>query len=148
MHRELILVKREVFPFLISHVCIEFVIKAHPNATEAERMGICRAMDYHKLSKEAREHALRNDRLPLNMTTRFILMEQVNMMRSATSSGSDYQRKAAQVILRTSPGSSHGRLGSRKEVRTMKQEVDAMQAQIRQLQLCRLKLQTQMRGAK
>lgn len=127
---------------------IDMYIKAHPNITVPERMGICKAMDYHKLSKEAREHALRNDRLPLNMTTRFILMEQVNMMRSATNSGSDYRRTAMQAILRASTGSSPGRLGSQKEVRTMKQEVDAIQAQIRQLQLCRLKLQTQMRGTK
>lgn len=124
------------------------VIKAHPNITEAERTGICKAMDYDKLSKEAREHALKNDRLPLDMTTRFILMEQVNMMRSATNSGSDYQRTATQAILRTSTGSSHGWLSLQKELRMMKEEVDAMQAQIRQLQLCKLKLQTQMRGAK
>ncbi|XP_030466906.1 root phototropism protein 3-like isoform X1 [Syzygium oleosum] len=127
---------------------IDMYIKAHPSITEAERMGICKAMDYHKLSKEACEHALKNDWLPLDMMTRFILMEQVNMMRSATKSGSDYQRTATQAILRTSTGSSHGWLSSQKEVRMMRKEVDAMQAQIRQLQLCKLKLQTQMREAK
>lgn len=131
---------------------IDMYIKAHPNITEAETMGICKAMDYHRLSKEAQEHSLKNDRLPLDMMARFILMEQVNMMRSATNSRSDYRRTATQAVLRTSTGSSHGSshswLSSQKEVRMMKKEVDVMQAQIRQLQQCRLKLRTQMRGAK
>ncbi|KAL3573522.1 hypothetical protein D5086_024135 [Populus alba] len=79
---------------------IDAYLKAHPRLTEEARTSVCTAMDYHKLSKEGLEHAARNDRLPVNITTRLILLEQVNMARSMTSVGSNYQRTKTQAIIR------------------------------------------------
>ncbi|KAK3006124.1 hypothetical protein RJ639_015503 [Escallonia herrerae] len=60
---------------------------AHPNVTIEERSGICRVLEYQKLSQDAREHAMKNYRLPLNMTTRFVLLEHLNTTRSITANG-------------------------------------------------------------
>ncbi|KAK9291466.1 hypothetical protein L1049_019414 [Liquidambar formosana] len=82
---------------------IDMYLKAHPSLTETES-SVCRAMEYHKLSQDAHKHVMKNDQLPLNITTRFILLEQVNMTRSMTSLGLNYQRTRSQAIIRVSGG--------------------------------------------
>ncbi|KAK6915567.1 NPH3 domain [Dillenia turbinata] len=52
------------------HRAMDMFSKPHPNLTEEEETGLCKAMDYHKLSQEAREHMMKNVRLPLSFTTR------------------------------------------------------------------------------
>ncbi|XP_065854381.1 root phototropism protein 3-like isoform X2 [Euphorbia lathyris] len=125
---------------------IDMYLKAHPKLTEEERTTICRAMNYHKLSEEARQHAMKNDRLPSCITTRLILLEQVNMAKSMTSSGSNFRRTKTQAVIRLSKGLDEGCITPRKEIRLMKQEVENMKVQLNALQMCRMQLQKQVKG--
>jgi hypothetical protein len=115
-------------------------VQAHPSLTEEERVSVCKTLDYHRLSQEAREHVMKNDRLPAKVMTQFILLEQVNMTRSMTASGSNYRRTKNQAILKVA---KRGWMNSRKEIKIMKKEVDKMKVQLNELQMCRLKLQGQ-----
>lgn len=118
--------------------------QAHPNLTEEERTSVCRAMEYHKLSQEARQHMMKNDRLPLKMRTQLILLEQVNMTRSMTAAGSNYQRTKTQAIIRVSKGLEKGcSLTSQKEIKMMKKEVETMKMKLNQLHMCKMQLQNQ-----
>lgn len=112
-------------------------------------MSICGALDYHKLTKEARQHAVKNYRLPVSMTTRFILLEQVKMTRSMTGTGLNFQRTKTQVIVRSSPEKALGWgsrwVDSQKEIRMMREEVDIVKLQLSQLQMCKMELQAQMK---
>lgn len=116
-------------------------MQAHPGLTEEEKSDICRAMEYEKLSQEARNHALRNDRLPLNTTIRFILLEQVSIIRSVTAAGSNYQRTKSQTIMRAQKSLGSQWINCQKEIKMMKQDVETMKAQLCQLQTCRMMLQ-------
>lgn len=117
--------------------------------TEEERTNICRALDYHKLTKEAREHAMKNYRLPVSMTARFILLEQVNMTRSITDTGSDFQRTKTQAMIRSSASKASGSgiqwINFQKEIRMMRKEVDIVKQQLSKLQMCKMELQVQMK---
>lgn len=121
---------------------IDMYLKAHPNISEKERSDICRVIEYHKLSEDARKHAVKNGRLPLNVTTRFVLLEQVNMTRSITA-GSNYQRTKSQAIMRVNKSIGKGWMNSQMEIKMMKQDVEAMKAQLSELHLCRVGLQKQ-----
>ncbi|XP_058077747.1 root phototropism protein 3-like [Magnolia sinica] len=72
------------------YMAIDMYLKSHPNLSEDDRKRVCGAMDYHKLSVEARMHALRNERLPLRVTIRYLLFEQVDMARLMLSKGYGY----------------------------------------------------------
>ncbi|KAK8602670.1 hypothetical protein V6N13_084877 [Hibiscus sabdariffa] len=61
---------------------IDMYLKAHPSLTEEERASVCRAMEYYRLSEDARRHVMRNDRLPLKIVTEFMLLEQHKLGRS------------------------------------------------------------------
>ncbi|KAJ8572918.1 hypothetical protein K7X08_009429 [Anisodus acutangulus] len=103
---------------------IDMYLKEHPDLTEEERSSICRKMEYHKLSQEARTHAMKNDRLSDNIRTQFILVEEVNMTRLLTSDSSSYQRTKTQTIMKVSNGPGKSWMNSsQKEMKTMKQEV-------------------------
>lgn len=120
-------------------------MQAHPNLTEEGRNNICRAIDYYKLSQEARKHATKNDRLPMNMATQFILLEQVSMTRTLAAVGSKYQRTKSQAILRVNKGLGKQWMSSSKEMEAMKHDVERLKIQVSQLQLCRLEIQKQMK---
>ncbi|XP_059438890.1 root phototropism protein 3-like [Corylus avellana] len=122
------------------YTAIDMYLKAHPSLIEEERVSVCKTLDYHRLSQEAREHVMKNDRLPAKIMTRFILLEQVNMTRSMTASGSNYRRTKIQAILKVS---KRGWMNSRKEIKIMKKELDKMKVQLNELQMCKLKLQGQ-----
>ncbi|KAI8024187.1 BTB/POZ domain-containing protein DOT3 [Camellia lanceoleosa] len=124
---------------------IDMYLKAHPSLTEEERNGICRATEYHKLSQEARKHAMKNDRLPLNIITRFILLDQVNMTRSITTNGTNYQRTKSQAIMRASRGLGKARINSQEEIETMKQDIERIKVKLSELQLHKMELQRQVR---
>lgn len=121
------------------------IVQAHPSLTEEERARLCRYLEYHRLSQEAREHVMKNNRLPLKIMTRFILLEQVNMARSITAFGSNYRRTKTQKIARVSNGIEKGWMSSHREMRMMKKEVETMKMQLNELQTCKLKLQRQMK---
>lgn len=119
-------------------------MQAHPNTTEEERENLCKFLEYHRLSKEAREHVMKNNRVPLKIATRFILLEQVNMMRSKTTSGvgSSFQRTKSRAI---SKSLEKGWIKSQKEIKKMTKEVETMKAQLNDLQMCKLKLLKQLK---
>ncbi|KMT13794.1 hypothetical protein BVRB_4g081670 [Beta vulgaris subsp. vulgaris] len=113
---------------------IDRYLKAHPNLTEEERKEVCRAMEYHKLSQEAREHAMKNDRLPLSMTTQFILLKQVNMVKSMVNEGSIYRRTKAQTIIKK----QNECFKVQKQMNVMRQEVESLKIEMNKLQHCRV----------
>ncbi|XP_015875179.3 coleoptile phototropism protein 1 [Ziziphus jujuba] len=123
----------------------DMYLKAHPSLTEEERISICRFLEYHRLSKEAREHVMKNGRVPLKITTRFVLLQQVNMTKSMTSMGSSYRRSKTQAMVRVSKSLGNGCISSRKEIKQMSKEVETMKMQLNDLQICKLKLQKQLK---
>ncbi|KAK9919774.1 hypothetical protein M0R45_028352 [Rubus argutus] len=125
---------------------IDMYLKAHPSLTEEERMNICGFLEYHRLSQEAREHVMKNDRLSLKITTRFILLEQVNMTRSMTAIGSNYRRTKTQEIVRVNKGLGKGWMNSQEELNLMNKEVETMRVQLHDLHMCKIKLQKQLKG--
>ncbi|MCD7453732.1 hypothetical protein HAX54_021964 [Datura stramonium] len=127
---------------------IDMYLKEHPDLTEEERSSICRKMEYHNLTQEAQTHALKNDRLPDNIRTQFILLEQVNMTRLLTSDGSGYQRTKSQTIIKVSKGLGKSWMNSsQKEMKAIKQEVEMLKVQVGELQQRRMELQRQTRKA-
>lgn len=123
---------------------MDMYLKAHPFLGEEERSSVCRAMDYHKLSQEARQHVIKNDRLPIQITTQVMLLEQVSFTRSMTGFGSKYQRTQTQTIIRVGKGLEEKRMLPRKEIKTMRKEVEVMKMQLNQLQMCKMKMQKQL----
>ncbi|KAL8159511.1 hypothetical protein V2J09_001048 [Rumex salicifolius] len=119
---------------------IDTYLKAHPELEEEERKGVCRAMEYHKLSQEAREHAMKNERLPLNITTQFVLLEQVKMARLMTDSGLVYRRNQAQAVIRVDTDERNGFMDSKREVNMIKVEVERLKLQLGKMQLFKLQI--------
>lgn len=109
-------------------------------------MTLCGSLEYHRLSQEARDHVAKNDRLPVKITTRFILLEQVNMTRSMTAIGSNYRRTKTEAIVRVNKGLDKGRMNSQKELNLMTKELQTMRVQLHDLHMCKLKLQNQLKG--
>ncbi|KAL3538068.1 hypothetical protein ACH5RR_001434 [Cinchona calisaya] len=124
---------------------VDMYLKAHPDLTEDERSKICKVIDFNKLSQVARKHALKNDRLPTNITTQLLLLEQVAMTRSLTAAGSNYQRTKSQAILRANKALGNGRTKSINEIAIMRRDVENLKVQLGELQLCRSVLQKQMK---
>ncbi|KNA22581.1 hypothetical protein SOVF_032820 [Spinacia oleracea] len=112
---------------------IDRYLKTHPDMTEKEREEVCRAMEYHKLSQEAREHAMKNDRLPLNISTQFILLQQVNMVKSMVNERSMYRRTKAQMIVNKQSEC----FKIQKQMKIMKQEVESLKIELSKVQLCK-----------
>ncbi|KAL9248093.1 hypothetical protein vseg_021453 [Gypsophila vaccaria] len=119
---------------------IDRFLQAHPNMTEEERKAVCRAMEYNKLSQEAREHAMKNDRLPLNTTTQFILLEQVKMMKSAVESGSTYRRTKAQLVVNLKADSRRECRQVVKQTSVVKQEIESINFELDRMQACRVQI--------
>ncbi|XP_019187877.1 PREDICTED: root phototropism protein 3-like [Ipomoea nil] len=122
------------------YTAIDMYLKAHPKLTDEERREICRTLEYHKLSAEARAHVMRNHRLPESMMVRFILLEQVSMARSSASAGTLVScSSGGRAVLRISK-----ELRSQKEdVKVMKKDVEMLKIQVGKLQMCRMELQRQ-----
>ncbi|XP_050225927.1 root phototropism protein 3-like isoform X2 [Mercurialis annua] len=123
---------------------IDVYLKAHPSLTEDERTSVCRAMDYHKLSQEARGHAMKNQRLPSYVSMRISLLEQVKMAKPMTGSVSDYQRTISESIIRLSKGCLS--VTQQNEIKMMKIEVMKMKMQLNALQMCKMQMQRQVKG--
>lgn len=116
-------------------------VQAHPKLTEEERRTVCRTMEFHKLSQEARNHALKNDRLPLNITARLILWEQAMITKSMLSNNLNYKR--SQEVVTTTKGFDRRWFKTHKELQTMKMKVKELKLQVNNLQVYSLKLQNQ-----
>ncbi|XP_061349512.1 root phototropism protein 3-like [Gastrolobium bilobum] len=124
---------------------IDMYLKAHPNLTEEDRADVCRVLEYHRLSQEARQHVMKNDRLPLKLTTRFVLLEQVNMAGSSMkSNGSNYQRTKTQTTIRVSKDFEKRQINSQ-EIKMMRKDVEMMKSQLLELNTCKIKLQKQLK---
>lgn len=89
---------------------------------------------------------MKNNRLPLKIATRFILLEQVNTTRSKTTVGSSFQKTKTHAILRANNKSlEKGWIKCQKEIKKMTKEVETMKAQLNDLQMCKLKLLKQLK---
>lgn len=113
---------------------------------EEERASVCKAMEYRRLSEDARQHAMRNGRLPLKIVTEFMLLEQVKMARSISTTKSNInQRTMTRTIMKTDNNKSleKGFIAPQKEIMMIRKEVESMKMQLNQLQMCKLKLQKQ-----
>ncbi|KAL6978974.1 ATPase of 26S proteasome regulatory subunit 4 [Sarracenia purpurea var. burkii] len=69
---------------------IDIYLKAHPKLDEIEREKVCSSMDPLKLSHEARVHASKNNRLPLQIVLPALYFDQLKLR-----SGRDDDRSAA-----------------------------------------------------
>lgn len=132
--------------FKRSNMILVNILQAHPELTEEERTCLCRSLQYHKLSQAAREHIMKNDRLPLKYVTSFILLEQVSMTKPRTEFGSSYRQTKSRVVIGESkcPGTSW-MMSSQKEISLMKREVETMKGQLNDIQMCKTKLQGQVK---
>ncbi|XP_054813183.1 root phototropism protein 3-like [Prosopis cineraria] len=123
---------------------IDVYLKAHPDLTEEERTRLCKVLEYHSLSQEARQHVMKNERLPLKLTTRFVLLEQVSMTRSMTKK--NYRRTGTQTIIRVSKDFENGWLNAAgQEIQTMRKDMEMMKSQLKDLLTCKIKLQKQLK---
>lgn len=63
--------------------------QAHPGVTKQERKGLCRLMDFRKLSPEASVHAGQNERLPVRVVIQILCSsEQAKLNKQIDWSGS------------------------------------------------------------
>lgn len=116
---------------------IDMYLKAHPYLTEEDRENVCNVLEYHRLSQEARQHVMKNDRLPMNLSTGFVLLEQVNMSWTMASSGSNYQR--SKTSIRVSKDFENRQMNQ--EIKVMRKDVEMMKSQLLELNTCKMKLQ-------
>ncbi|KAK6229003.1 hypothetical protein SCA6_017954 [Theobroma cacao] len=125
---------------------MDMYLMAHPNLTEEERTNACGAMQYHRLSEDARQHVMKNDRLPLKIVTEFMLLKQVKMARSMTACESnDHPWTKTRTIMKVTKGLDRGCLTPKKEISMIRKEVENMKMQLNQLQMCKVKLQRQVK---
>lgn len=118
-------------------------MQAHPDLTEEDRTNVCRGLEYHRLSQEARQHVMMNDRLPVKLSARFGLLEQVSMSRTMTSSGSSYRRKNTQTTITVSRGFEKRQITQ--EIKGMRKDVELIKSQLLELNTCKIKLQKQLK---
>ena len=90
---------------------------------------------------------MKNNRLPLKFSTRFILLEQVSITtRLNTSVGPNHQRTKTRAIVKANNKSLvKGWISSQKEIKKMTKEVETMKSQLNDLQKCKLKLLGQLK---
>ncbi|PNY02218.1 root phototropism protein 3-like, partial [Trifolium pratense] len=122
---------------------IDMYLKARPYLTEEDRENVCSILEYHRLSQEARQHVMKNDRLPLKLSTGFVLLEQVSMSWTVASKGSNYQRTKTQTSMRVSKDFENIQMNQ--EIKVMRKDVEMMKSQLLELNTCKMKLQKQMK---
>ncbi|KAL5566110.1 hypothetical protein UlMin_029274 [Ulmus minor] len=127
----------------------DLFLKAHPSLTKEERTSLCRFLEHHRLSQETREHVIKNDRLPLKIVTRFILLEQVNMTRTTPSVGSNHQSTKTKSIVRANKSFGKELIHkTNNQIRKMSKEIETIKLQLDNLQICKLKIQKQIKRCK
>ncbi|KAK7328115.1 hypothetical protein VNO77_22211 [Canavalia gladiata] len=121
---------------------IDSYLKAHPTLSEHERKRLCRVMDCQKLSIDACMHAAQNERLPLRVVVQVLFAEQVKISNALTSSSlkdveSHYHSMVTNrnAILEETPQSfQEGWTAAKKDINTLKFELDSVKAKYLELQ--------------
>ncbi|KAM0844142.1 hypothetical protein ACQ4PT_057235 [Festuca glaucescens] len=124
---------------------VDSYLKAHPTLTEHERKRLCRVMDCQKLSFDACMHAAQNERLPLRVVVQVLFSEQVKISNalagsSALKAGVADGALASSVptrrqLLDATPQSfQEGWAAAKKDINTLKFELESMKAKYLELQ--------------
>ncbi|KAJ6420730.1 hypothetical protein OIU84_028150 [Salix udensis] len=97
---------------------VDSYLKAHPTMSEHERKRLCRVMDSQKLSIDARMHAAQNERLPLRVVVQY---QPVISNRKTLLEG-------------TPQSFQEGWAAAKKDINSLKFELDAFKAKYLELQ--------------
>jgi len=76
---------------------LDMYLEVHPTLSEEEETGLCKSINYHKLSFEASKHVAQNSRFPSKIAIQVLLLQQAKLrstlnsyyMKSSDSSQSD-----------------------------------------------------------
>ncbi|KAF7803763.1 root phototropism protein 3 [Senna tora] len=124
---------------------IDSYLKAHPTLSEHERKRLCRVMDCQKLSIDACMHAAQNERLPLRVVVQVLFSEQVKISNAIANSSvkegggaeSHYQPMISnrKTLLEATPQSfQEGWTSAKKDINTLKFELESVKAKYLELQ--------------
>ncbi|KAL5855010.1 hypothetical protein ACOSQ4_004812 [Xanthoceras sorbifolium] len=122
---------------------IDSYLKAHPTLSEHERKRLCRVMDCQKLSIDACMHAAQNERLPLRVVVQVLFSEQVKISNALANNTlkeageSQYQPLISnrKTLLEGTPQSfQEGWTAAKKDINTLKFELDSVKAKYLELQ--------------
>lgn len=124
---------------------VDSYLKAHPTLTEHERKRLCRVMDCQKLSFDACMHAAQNERLPLRVVVQVLFSEQVKISNALAGSsalkaapdgvlGSTSAPTRRQLLDATPQSFQEGWAAAKKDINTLKFELESMKAKYLELQ--------------
>ncbi|XP_009608443.1 root phototropism protein 3 [Nicotiana tomentosiformis] len=122
---------------------IDSYLKAHPTLSEHERKRLCRVMDCQKLSVDACMHAAQNERLPLRVVVQVLFSEQVKISNAMANISlkdpgeSHYQPLVSnrKSLLEATPQSfQEGWTAAKKDINTLKFELETVKTKYRELQ--------------
>ncbi|CAM0945576.1 unnamed protein product [Alopecurus aequalis] len=126
---------------------VDSYLKAHPTLTEHERKRLCRVMDCQKLSFDACMHAAQNERLPLRVVVQVLFSEQVKISNALAGSsvlkggGTDGALASSssvptrrQLLDATPQSFQEGWAAAKKDINTLKFELESMKAKYLELQ--------------
>ncbi|KAL2342069.1 hypothetical protein Fmac_010009 [Flemingia macrophylla] len=130
---------------------IDSYLKAHPTLSEHERKRLCRVMECQKLSIDACLHAAQNERLPLRVVVQVLFAEQVKISNAlASSSVKDVESEShamltnRKTLLEGTPQSfQEGWTAAKKDINTLKFELESVKAKYMELQNDMASLQKQ-----
>jgi hypothetical protein len=117
--------------------------QAHPTLSEHERKRLSRVMDCQKLSIDACMHAAQNERLPLRVVVQVLFSEQVKISNALATSSlkeaseSQYQPMVLnrKTLLEGTPQSfQEGWSAAKKDINTLKFELESVKAKYLELQ--------------
>jgi hypothetical protein len=124
-------------------------LQAHPTLTEHERKRLCRVMDCQKLSFDACMHAAQNERLPLRVVVQVLFSEQVKISNALASSSAALRSSSSapgadaapampttrrQLLDGTPQSFQEGWAAAKKDINTLKFELESMKAKYLELQ--------------
>ncbi|XP_010939735.1 root phototropism protein 3 [Elaeis guineensis] len=122
---------------------VDSYLKAHPTLTEHERKRLCRVMDCQKLSVDACMHAAQNERLPLRVVVQVLFSEQLKISNAIANSslkeaGDSHQQpmmSTRKQLLEGTPQSfQEGWAAAKKDINTLKFEMESVKAKYLELQ--------------
>ncbi|KAK8562762.1 hypothetical protein V6N13_018675 [Hibiscus sabdariffa] len=122
---------------------IDSYLKAHPTLSEHERKRLCRVMDCQKLSIDACLHAAQNERLPLRIVVQVLFSEQVKISNALANgtlkdpAETQYQPLIPnhKTLLEATPQSfQEGWAAAKKDINTLKFELESVKAKYLELQ--------------
>ncbi|KZV22749.1 root phototropism protein 3 [Dorcoceras hygrometricum] len=122
---------------------VDSYLKAHPTLTEHERKRLCRVMDCQKLSIDACMHAAQNERLPLRVVVQVLFSEQVKISNAIANNTlkeagePQYQPLISnrKSLLDATPQSfQEGWTAAKKDINTLKFELETVKAKYLELQ--------------